>query len=324
MRGEPRVVMSQASRTLPLTLILFACGGPKPPASAAPRIANALAAALAAAEHTKAPWRCIAEDLPEPTATLGKGWELTGHSLKHGGDLVIGIVADAGGADPKTLAALGRLRAKLDEAHAELVLALGGMGTTQPELEATLGVLAKPASPVIALPGDLESVAAETAAIATLAAKGEPVVDGRLVRWIELPEAAIALLPGAGSSLRLAAGGDGCAWQADDVLQLYQQLSAKSGLRVAALAEAPRDDRDGEPSGEPELAAGPAIDLVVHGPTQPAPSPARSGGRDGTRARISPGTADATPRLPETHAPAAGLLTVHGSTWTWKPLVDKT
>jgi hypothetical protein len=345
MRGERRVAMSPVSdpddrmiRTLawlapraPFAFafaMLAACGGKKPPASAAPRLANALAAALTAAEHTKAPWRCVAEDLPEPIATLPKPWKLAGHALEHDNDkdhdLVIGVVADAGGADPKTLAALGRLRAKLDEAHADLVLALGGMGTTQRELEATLGVLAKPSSPVVALPGDLESVAAETAAIAVLAAKGTPVVDGRLVRWIDLPDAVIALLPGAGSSLRLAAGGDGCAWQADDVLQLYQQLSAKPGLRIAALAEAPREEHTGEPSGEPELAVGPAIDLIVHGPTQPAPSPARSGGRDGTRARVSPGTADATPRLPETHAPAVGLLTVHGTTWTWKPLVDKT
>jgi hypothetical protein len=308
--------------------VLAACGGKKPPASAAPRIANALAAALTAAEHTKAPWRCIAADLPEPTTTLPKPWKLSGNSLQHDNakdhDLVIGVVADAGGADPKTLAALGRLRAKLDEAHADLVLALGGMGTTQPELEATLGILAKPSSPVVALPGDLESVAAETAAIATLATKNEAVLDGRLLRFIDLPDASIALLPGAGSNLRLAAGGDGCAWQAEDVLQLYQELAAKPGLRIAASAEAPRDDRGGEPSGVPELAVGPAIDLLVHGPTQPAPSPARSGGRDGTRASVSPGTADATPRLPDTHAPAAGLLTVHGSTWTWKPLVDKT
>jgi hypothetical protein len=309
-----------------LVAILFAaCGGKKPPASAAPRIANALAAALTAAEHMKAPWRCVAADLPEPNATLPKPWKLAGNALaldSKDRDIAIAVIADAGGADPKTLAALGRLRAKLDEAHADLVLALGGMGTTQPELEATLGVLAKPSSPVIALPGDLESVAAETAAIATLATKNVAVVDGRLLRWIDLPDASIALLPGAGSPLRLAAAGDGCAWQADDVLQLYQELAAKPGLRIAALAEAPRDDH-GEPSGEPELAVGPTIDLLVHGPTQPAPSPARSGGRDGTRASITPGTADATPRLPETHAPAAGLLTLHGATWSWKPLVDK-
>jgi hypothetical protein len=306
-------------------LILAACGGGKPPASAAPRIANALVAAITTAEQRHAPWRCVAEDLPEPAAgPVGKGWEVAGHALRRTStdksadkDLVIGVVADAGGADPKTVAALGRLRAKLDEANTDLVLALGGMGTTQPELEATLGVLAKPGSPIVALPGDLESVAAETAAIAAINAKGAPVVDGRLVRWIELPDATIGTIAGAGSPLRLVA--DGCAWQAEDVLQLYQQLAARSGLRVAATAEAPRDHH----AGEPALVPGPAIDLVIHGPTQPAPSPAQSGGRDGARTQVSPGTADATPRLPETRAPAAGLLVIHGASWSWKPLVDR-
>lgn len=302
-------------------LILAACGGGKPPASAAPRIANALVAAITTAEQRHAPWRCVAEDLPEPAAgPVGKDWEVAGHALRrtmNAKDLVIGVVADAGGADPKTVAALGRLRAKLDEANTDLILALGGMGTTQPELEATLGVLAKPGSPVVALPGDLESVAAETAAIAAINAKGAPVVDGRLVRWIELPEATIGTIAGAWSPLRLVA--DGCAWQAEDVLQLYQQLAAKPGLRIAATAESPREHH----AGEPVLAAGPAIDLVIHGPTQPAPSPAQTGGRDGARALLSPGTADAAPRLPETRAPAAGLLVIHGASWSWKPLVDK-
>ena len=301
--------------------VLAACGSGKPPASAAPRVANALVAAITIAEQRHAPWRCVAEDLPEPAAgPVGKGWELAGRTLRRTGnakDLVIGVVADAGGADAKTVAALGRLRAKLDEASADLVLALGGMGTTQHELEATLGVLAKPGSPVVALPGDLESVAAETAAIAAINAKGAPVVDGRLVRWIELPETTIGTIAGAGSPLRLVA--DGCAWRAEDVLQLYQQLSARPGLRVAATAEAPRDHR----AGEPALVPGPAIDLVIHGPTHPAPSPAQSGGRDGARTLLSPGTADATPRLPETRAPAAGLLVIHGASWSWKPLEDK-
>src|ERR1700710_2973529 len=132
MRGARRVVTLRVGDVPSLVAIalLAACGGKKTPASAAPRIANALAAALTAAEHTKAPWRCIAADLPEPAATLPKPWKLVGSSLQHDNDkdhdLVIGVVADAGGDDPKTLAALGRLRARLDEAHADLVLALGG------------------------------------------------------------------------------------------------------------------------------------------------------------------------------------------------------
>ncbi|MEO8842402.1 MAG: hypothetical protein ABI591_00775 [Kofleriaceae bacterium] len=288
--------------------------------SAAPSVAHAIAATLDAAGHSRTPWRCVAADLPELAPGSVGGWHVAVHSLTHAAtpQLVIGVIADAGGADPKTLAALGRMRAKLDAAQVELVLVLGGMATTEPELEATLGVLAKPTSPVIALPGDLEAVGAETAAIAALTAKGNPVIDGRLVRWIELPEVTIGTVAGTGSVLRLAAGGEGCAWHAEDVVELYQELAARPGLRIAALAEAPREGS----SGELDLAA-PAIDLVLHGPTQPAPSAAQAGGRDGAHVGLSPGTAGATPRLPETRPPAAGLLTLRGTAWSWKPLLDK-
>ncbi|HEY0253386.1 MAG TPA: hypothetical protein VGC41_17750, partial [Kofleriaceae bacterium] len=228
--------------------VLAACGGAKQPAAhGSTGIARALAATIAAAEQRNAPWRCVADDLPElAPVTLG-AWTVEPHAISHAAvpQLAIGIVADAGGDDPKTLAALGRVRKQLDDAQVELVLALGGMGTTQKQLEATLGVLAKPSSPVVALPGDLESVAAETRAIRTLASKGQPVIDGRLVRWITLPDATIGTIAGAGSPLRIA-GGDGCVWQTEAVQELYRQLAEKPGLRIAATAEAPRDGDAGE------------------------------------------------------------------------------
>jgi|GEM_PF-2338712 len=321
MRGAAPVVMSPASRSLLVVLVvLVACGGARAPGTAAPRIATALVATLTAADHAHSPWRCTADDLPElATATIGS-WQVAHDTISHAAasQLVIGVVADAGGADPKTLAALGRLRAKLDEEKTDLVLALGGMGATQRELEATLTVLAKPSSPVIAFPGDLESVTAEAAALATLATKGVPVIDGRLVRWIELPSLTIGTIAGVG-----AAGPDGCAWHPEDVLQLYQELAAKPGLRIAALAAAPRETIAGEPTGDVALVPGPAIDLVLHGPARPGASPAQTGGRDGARIALSPGTVDASPRLPETRAPSAGLLIVKGSTWSWKPLTEK-
>ena len=62
-------------------------------------------------------------------------------------------------------------------------------------------------------------------------------------------------------------------------------------------------------------------DVVVHGAG--ALTPARQGVRDGKRADLSPGPADASPRLPQTRAPSAGLLVIRGSTWSWRPLVDE-
>ena len=99
------------------------------------------------------------------------------------------------------------------------MLALGGMGTTRAELEATLGALADKAPyAVVALPGDLEHAGALTAAIARAARRtGRLVLDGRLAQRIELPGATIATIAGAGAAGRLVAGDDGCLYRGDDV-----------------------------------------------------------------------------------------------------------
>ncbi len=306
-------------------IVVAACGGGKPPAVAAEHVGPALAAAIAAADSTREPWRCTAADLPSLDAPAIPGWQAGDHGLTRAGDdFVVGIIADAGGAAPKTLAALGRLREKMEAAHADAVVALGGMGSDEHDLEATLGVLAapranKPAWPVIALPGDLESQSAQTAAIAALRAHGAIVVDGRLARWLVAGTATLATLPGAASPVNRS---DGCAFTAGRCRRgSTAQLSAKPGLRVALVAGAPRDAN--EVSGELALVPEPAIDLVVHGPVRPEPSAEAHGGRDGARLRVSPGTSDATARLPETRIPAAGVLAIHGTSWSWSPLVDR-
>ncbi|MBV8761854.1 MAG: hypothetical protein JO257_31465 [Deltaproteobacteria bacterium] len=296
--------------------LLVACHGHHAPGP--PPLGKALAAALAAADHARVPWRCAAADTPAlAPVTVGR-WATAERTLSLGDpkrDVTIGVVADAGGNAPATLAALARLRSKL--AAADLVVTLGGMGTTEPELEATLGTLADKTRPLVVLPGDLEDEHAQRAAVATLASKGNAVFDGRLARWITAGDATLATIPGTGASERLVAGADGCAWRASDVATVYKQLADRPGVRIALLAEAPREGQSGE------LALVPAtpVDVVVHGA---APlSPARQGTRDGKYQSLSPGTVDALPRLPETHAPSAGLLVIHGTTWSWKPLVDE-
>ena len=319
-----------------VALALIACLACRSHApSAASKAGKVIATAMAAADRAKAPWRCTGADRPGlRDEQLGNGWHAKAHLLvrdEHGDNrasdgsgLVIGVIADAGDAAPATLAALAHLRAKFDEAHADVVLALGGMGQTQQALEATLGVLAEHAKfPVVALPGDLEPTAALVAAVAALRARGAVVVDGRLVERVELRGVAIATVPGAGAQARLVPGAEGCAWNAPEVAKIYGDLAGAPGLRVIAAAEAPRAEVGGEPAGEPALVPAPAqIDVVLHGPTREAPTPARSGTRDGRGVALSPGTADATARLPDPHAPSAGTLHIRGDTWTWKPIVD--
>jgi len=310
-----------------------ACGSSSPPLPPGVQLAKAIGAALEAAAVQRVPWRCAAPDGPalaEETLAAGKReWQLAGGTMRlagaGAGAISIGVVADAGGAAPRTLAALGALRAKL--AGADLVLALGGMGASQAELEATLGALAEQATwPVVALPGDLEPAGELAAAIARLRAGGRVVIDGRRARRIELPGATIATIPGAGAEARLAAGAEGCGYRAADVAAALGELTKRDGLRILASAEAPRITVGGEPAGELALTAGTTrpIDIALHGPTAEAATKERAGRRDGAGVPLTPGSSDATTRLPgPRRAPSAGLLVIDGGAWRWKPIAGE-
>lgn len=304
-------------------MLLAACGGSSaPPAST--RIGPALLAAIESAPA--APWRCAAPTGPNlASETLGD-WTLAGHVMKHGkgGAITIGVIADAAGAAAPTIAALGRMRTKLEDA--DLVIALGGMGASREELESTLSVLADEKRPLVVLPGDLEPVGELAATITALRAKNLLVVDGRLAQRIEFPDALIATIAGASDTSRLVAGAQGCAYRGEDVGAAFADLTAFKGLRILASAEPPRITLNGEPAGELALVPGATqeIDISLHGPVDLAASPARTGGRDGAAVPLSPGTADAVARLPGPRkSTSAGLLTMTGSAWKWRPIADR-
>lgn len=305
-------------------MTLAACGSSTPPASS--RVGPALIAAIEASDHVRAPWRCAAPAGPGLADETLAGWKLSAHVMKRDADgtMTIGVIADAGGAAPATLAALGRLRAKLD--NVDLVIALGGMGTTRAELEATLGTLADRAEfPLVALPGDLENAGELSSAIAALRAKGMNVVDGRLVQRVEIGATLIAIVAGASDGSRLVAGADGCTYRADDITAAFADLTANKGLRILASTEAPRVIARGEPGGELALKPGAAqeIDIALHGPLDAAATPGRSGGRDGAAVPLSPGTSDATTRLPgPRRSTNAGKLTITGTAWKWSVIAD--
>ena len=325
--------------------LVMACGGhhraEPPPAGA--RVGAAIVAAMGAADHAREPWRCARVTGPGLTAEtllLARSWRLAGHEValvpttatppgagsagatSSARELTIAVIADAGGASPSTIAALSRLREAWGPV--DLVIALGGMGTTQADLEATLGTLAEHSTvPVIALPGDLEGVSAQSAAIAALHARGEPIVDGRLVRRIALPGATIATLGGASAAERLSAAADGCVFAPAEATAALASVAAEPGLRIAALPEAPRLVRAGEATGDLSMPAT-ALDVVLHAPVAPEPTPARAGHRDGAAAPLTPGTSDATTRLPAgVGMPSAGLLTVGAGVWRWRPVLAR-
>lgn len=315
-----------------IALTALACGSSSEPPPAGSRIGPALLASIEAAERVRAPWRCGAPDGPklvDERHTIGAhAWTFAEHTMRldraGGRALTIGVIADAGGATAPTMAALGRLRAKL--AEADLVIALGGMGTTRAELEATLGALADRAAwPLVALPGDLEAQGELVAAVGALRARGLHVIDGRLARRIELPGVTLGLVAGAGADSRLVAGVEGCRYRGEDAAAVINALTPRPGLRILATAEAPRITTRGEPAGVRAITPGALqeVDVILHGPVVEAPTPARTGGRDGAAVALSPGTSDATLRLPGPRAStSAGLLAIRGTAWRWRPIAD--
>lgn len=308
------------SRFLVLAAILGCGSSPPEPPPTARRVAAALVAAIDAASRESAPWRCGGDTpgLPAASYTVGKRtWDVAERTLSTRGETIeIGFVADAAG-NP---AALSRLRARM---KVDLVVALGGMGTTRGELDAALAALAGDV-PIVALPGDLEDAAALAGAVAAQAGKA-PVLDGRLLRRIELGNATIAILAGTSAASRLVAGTEGCVHRAEDIATMFSELSPRPGLRVLASFEAPRVRVEGEPAGNRALVAAAAqqLDVVVHGPVAPSVSSARTGGRDGLAVALSPGTTDPSTRIPRV-TPSAGVLSIANKTWRWTPLSDET
>jgi len=305
--------------------LAFACGGSPPATQVGTRVGPALTAALGAFDEARAPIQCATGGkLTEETLKLGRTWKLAGTVVTADGTgpVTIGVIADAGGAAAPTLAALGRLQRQLGDA--DVILALGGMGGTQQELEATLGTLAEKGL-VIAIAGDLEPAPALTQAIAKLRARNKAVLDGRHARTLELPGATIGTLPGSRSPTRLVAGPDGCGYTAANVSSLLGELTTRPGLRILATAEAPRTTIDGEATGELAVTPGALteIDVVLHGPVTEAASTAKAGTRDGGAIALTPGSSDATTRLPDaSRKPTAGFLTIDGANWKWRPIFD--
>ena len=300
------------ARAAGAALALAACSG-RPGAPASARLGPAIAAALAAADQAREPWRCAAPDGPgvaDETLTAGtRTWQLGAHVMKLAapGDVAIGVIADAAGSAPETLAALGRLRARL--ARVDLVISLGGMGATRAELEAAFAALTDRATwPLVALPGDLEPVSGLSEAIARARQRGAAVVDGRLVQRIELPAATIALVPGASAASRLVGGRRRLRLPSRGRRRRVRRphaagRAAHPGVgRGAARGRTRRADRrarhDGRRRSTDRHRAARAPEWHDDGTTSDGATPAQSGDRDGAAVSLSPGSSDATPRLP--------------------------
>lgn len=294
-------------------VLLAACGsgGDRPAPGAGRSAAEALVAAVDRAQTVAAPWRCAR---PGDAAAAGaapivageRTWTRTGEALaSDGATLTIVAVADARGA------ADARVRDRARAAGAEVVIAVGGMGTTEAELGAALGAIVDPAWLTVAIPGTTEAYPAHRAAVAALAGGGAPIVDGADVRLLDAGAAVIATLPGLPYVERLAAAAEGCGHDAADVERTLAMVRARAGDRPTVLAgpRAPQGGRSdltpgGVHAGDPELAeAAAAVSIVLHAPLDGAPTPRGQGDGDDHDA-VAAGSLDPAPR----HAPGGARL----------------
>jgi len=312
------------------------CREPAPVDTVSPELGDALAAgaahAFSASAALREPYRCAESALPtaQKVAVGRRTFAITGDTLTvtpadH--MLVLGVVSDARGATGETIANLARVRAAFDKEKVELVVSLGGMGTSEEELTAVYGALG---APLWAIPGDRESVAGHRAALAALAKQGHPVFDGSRVRAIAIDGVLIASLPGAASAGQLMAGPDGCLYRPADVTAVASRLAAHGGVRVWAGHAAPR--QRGPAAGDlglggvhvGNLALATALPaahahLVLHGEVDQAGLGAASGQAHGPLL-LGSGSIEAMPVTGSHGAPIGGAALVvrvagHGISW---------
>ena len=315
------------------------CHEPEPVDTVSPEVGDSLAAgaahAFSSAAALREPYRCAESPLPTPQkVTVGKrtfavaGDTLTVTPVDH--MLVLGVVADARGATAETAANLAAVRAAFDKEKVELVISLGGMGTTEEELTRVYRALG---APLWAIPGDRESLPAHRAALGVLAKQGHPVFDGSRIRAVAADGVLLAALPGAASSGQLMAGPDGCLFRPVDVAAIAARLAAHGGVRVWAGHAAPRQrgpaaadlTLGGIHVGSLALAAAlPAAHahLVLHGEVDQAGLGAAAGQAHAGEAPIilGAGAVEAVPVAGARGAPIGGAALVvrvagHGISW---------
>ncbi len=235
---------------------LVACGGGDAPSGAAGgATGRAVVAAVRASAAERAPWRCgpppAGDPGPSTTVQIGAArWVRRGGQVRlERGHRRLGLIVDA----RADLPALTALATALRAAEVDAIISLGGLAATRAELVAAIDVLAGPALLVV-VPGDLEAVADVRAVAVAAADRG--VVDGRTVRWLEVGDLGLALLPGQPDAGRLAAGALGCGHEDADAAAVVAAWpeGQRLGARVLASQRSPRGDLLDVGQGDPGLA----------------------------------------------------------------------
>ena len=290
-------------------------------------LARSVLGAVEAASEIGAPTRCARLDSVGDTNVLVLDEESE--------TVVFGVVADARGDSPPTLDNLRRIRAELESERVDLVITAGGMGTTQAEIAATLQTLVEDAPwPLVAIPGDRESLASHRAAVEAL---GQNVYDGSTVRLIRFGPVTIGTLPGGSDASHLPAGVDGCMHTKADISATLAALTAEANPRRALVSYVPprqtgRTGSDLAPGGVhvgnialADALAESKIDVTIHAMVDSPERPANVGkatlAPSGDSVFLASGSADSVPIYPSQISGAALIVHMDASRIDWRRLL---
>lgn len=211
------------------------------------------AAVLDVASDLREPYRCgfiepLDSAAAEPaTQAVGReftrrGWRLDVSEPSTGSStpgLTVGVIADTHG----DLTHVSEIARSFADAKVELVVSLGGHGTTADDVTPVLAALASERWPVLALPGATEAVPEHRAAVGAARARAPgPILDGGDVRLLVMDGVAIATAPGAGHANQLEAGAEGCVPSPRSIAVLAAALANHPGPRVVASYSPPTGD----------------------------------------------------------------------------------
>ncbi|MBL4635599.1 MAG: hypothetical protein JKY56_17195 [Kofleriaceae bacterium] len=233
--------------------------------------------------RTTSPYRCA-----RPKSTPGRvpSFANTGTSLVDGileldrsveGPLHVAFVGDSRGAHAHTITQTTQLLTALSSENLELLVSVGGLGTNLHDIKSILSVLSSDKRvPLIAYPGDRESVGDHRQAIDELAKDGRTVIDGSSFPLIAMGPLLLAGLPGIPYSSNLVSGDEGCIYTLDDANQLIASIPDSDRKVIlttyAPLAGLPTElGQSGIPVGVKVASAqssDPPIWAVIHGLTR--------------------------------------------------------
>lgn len=194
-------------------------------------LGNALAKQIPGALSTRVPFRCnrtqkgtqLPDSLTRLGLTLADG--VVSLPAKESKTVTIAFVSDSRGAHPQALTQTTRLSEHLAKEEIDLIVSVGGLGTEHADIKQVLSALSSQTkTPLLAFPGDRESVRDHRNAIDELANEERAIADGSTFPLIGIGPVLLAGLAGIPYASNLVAGDKGCIYDEQDLLQFQQRL----------------------------------------------------------------------------------------------------